>query len=264
MGCIRRVLVASGLLLTFFIMLAVILYFWTEPDRDDLPATATAFSGNLQPTPTVSQPAPGADLQQASVEWITDGDTIHVRIGGETESVRLIGIDTPEVSDSAADADCYSAEAERYLTDLINGATVWLEPDVNDRDRYGRLLRYVWIRQADGYVMVNQILVGNGLAVARQYAEDVRYADRLAETERDAIRSRRGIWSACVTAEHQNTPGAPNFWDGERDLDCADFSTRVNAQAFYAATGGPATDPFNLDSDHDGLICHTRPPTEPR
>jgi micrococcal nuclease len=264
MGCIRRVLVATGVLLALFIVLAVILYLQTEPRHDDLPATSTAIASGLQPTPTVSPLAPGANLQQAIIEWVTDGDTIHVRIDGSSESVRLIGIDAPEVGNSGNASDCYSDEAERYLNDLVAGGAVWLEPDVNDRDRYGRLLRYVWLRQPDGYVMVNQLLVGNGVAVARQYGEDVKYADRLAETERDAIRNGLGIWSACVTAEHQDTPGAPDFWDGESDLDCPDFSTRVNAQAFYAATGGPAVDPFNLDVDHNGLVCHTRPPTEPK
>jgi micrococcal nuclease len=186
-----------------------------------------------------------------------------VSIGGMSESVRLIGIDAPEVGRGQAVADCYSQEASDFLTRLVDGATVWLQSDVNDRDRYDRLLRYVWLEQGGGHVMVNQQIVASGLAIAQQYDDDVKYADRLAGSELEAIESGRGIWSACVTSEHRNTPGAPDFWDGRSDLDCGDFSTRVNAQAFYAATRGPASDPYDLDVDRNGLVCHTRPPTEP-
>lgn len=266
MGCVRILITIIGVIFGTALLLAVILGVLVERDRDAGVATFTASTGSSSgpaPSATVTELGADIELEQARVEWVSDGDTIRVQIGNSSESLRLIGIDAPEVSSSAREADCYSAEASAYLTDLLDGATVWLEADVNDRDRYGRLLRYVWIRQADGYVMVNQLLVSNGLAVARQYEEDDLHAALLAETELAAIERGQGLWSACVTAGHRGTPGAPDFWDGRSDLDCPDFSTRVNAQAFFAATGGPAFDAHNLDTDRNGLVCQTRPPTEP-
>ncbi len=263
MGCIRTVLTIIGMMLALAIGYAIYSGLSEIRDQNDGPGS-TAVVGNQRDTPVALQPGPGPDgLERARVEWVTDGDTIRVSIGGATESVRLIGIDAPEVGRGHTVADCYSQEASDFLTWLVDGALVWLESDANDRDRYDRLLRYVWLEKGGGYVMVNQQIVANGFAIARQYDDDVKHADQLAASELEAIESGRGIWSACVTAEHLNTPGAPDVWDGRSDLDCGDFSTRVNAQAFYAATGGPANDPYNLDVDRNGLVCHTRPPTEP-
>jgi micrococcal nuclease len=264
MGCVRILLTFLAVLVGLTLLLAVVLGTLVERDSAIRTPTPAVSSGGALPSATRTAIDPDTPLQQARVEWVSDGDTIRVQISGASESVRLIGIDAPEISHSGAAADCYSDEASSFLTTLVEGQTVWLESDVNDRDRYGRLLRYVWLRQGDGYLMVNQLLVSNGLAAARQYEEDDKHAPLLADTELEAIERGQGLWSACVTAEHQDTPGAPNFWDGESDLDCPDFSTRVNAQAFFAATGGPAFDPFNLDSDRNGLVCQTRPPTEPR
>lgn len=267
MGCVRIMFTIIGIVVGVGLLLAIILGLLVERDRNTGVATyvtSSGESGGPLPSSTVTTLDSDVPLEQARVEWVSDGDTIRVQIGGVSESVRLIGIDAPEEGNSGTEADCYSDEAGAFLTDLVEGATVWLEPDVNDRDRYGRLLRYVWLRQGEGYLMANQLLVSNGLAVARQYEEDDKHAPMLAETELEAIERGQGIWSACVTAESQDTPGAPEFWDGQSDLDCPDFSTRVNAQAFFAATGGPAIDPFNLDTDRNGLVCQTRPPTEPR
>jgi len=262
MGCIRTALIILALLLAIAIGFAVYWSLSSEGDQDVLPG-GTTVSEAPRDTPVASRSGPDG-LEQARVEWVTDGDTIHVEIGGASESVRLIGIDAPEVSHGGTSADCYSEEASAFLTQLVDGATVWLEPDVNDRDRYGRLLRYVWLAEGDGYVMVNAEIVENGLAVARQYFEDVSHADQLAAAEQDAIANGRGFWSACITDDHRKTPGAPDSWDGRSDLDCGDFSSRINAQAFFAAAGGPERDPYNLDADHNGLVCHTLPPTEPR
>jgi hypothetical protein len=99
--------------------------------------------------------------------------------------------------------------------------------------------------------------------MANTYWEDDRHADTLARTELSAIATQTGIWGTCVSSTGNGTAGAPETWDGSSDLDCGDFATRVNAQAFYAAMGGPASDPHNLDVDRNGLVCHGRPPTEP-
>src|SRR5690606_18195735 len=106
-----------------------------------------------------------------TVERVSDGDTIRVRIGSTIETLRLVGIDAPETAKTFA-SDCLAEDAHDYLTRLVDGKTVYLERDSNDRDQFGRLLRYVWLPKGDGYVLVNHMIVGRGYAKAHVYGRD--------------------------------------------------------------------------------------------
>lgn len=121
--------------------------------------------------------------------WVTDGDTLRVRGG---ERVRLLQIDAPE-----AGQECYAGRATAELVRLApSGTQIVLEADadLDLRDRYGRLLRYV----RRGPVNVNVELVRRGAATPYFYdGERGRYADRLLVAVADARRARRGMWSAC-------------------------------------------------------------------
>ena len=206
----------------------------------------------------------------AGVVRIVDGDTFVVSIDGRQETVRMIGIDTPEVKDSRAPAACYGDEAEARTTDLLAGQTVWLEVDTRDRDDFDRLLRYVWLGVGDGAMLVNESLVADGYAVARRYPPDTRDAPRLEAAMATARSAGAGLWSACEDLERQHpvslptvaagaiVPGAPVGWTGG-DVDCGDFATHQQAQLFYQAQGGPASDPHSLDSDGNGLACESLP-----
>ena len=256
-------ILAGVALFAIVISFVLIVILGRSVDRDrDTSLTSTTDPALAQLTPTVTQPGSDSVLIRGVVEHVSDGDTVRIRIGSTIETVRLIGIDAPEIA-SSYPADCLANDATDYLTRLIDGKAVYLEPDVNDRDQYGRLLRYIWLPKGDGYLLVNQLIVGKGLAVARIYDGDDKHAAELARTELDAITRGTGIWGSCLSSESHDVPGAPGDWDGRSDLDCADFATRVNAQAFYVAMGGPDRDPHNLDVDRNGLVCHTRPPTEP-
>ncbi|NYT19184.1 MAG: thermonuclease family protein [Methanosarcinales archaeon] len=118
----------------------------------------------------------------ANVTEVIDGDTFVISTG---EKVRLIGVDTPERGEP------YYGEARQYVVDNLHGRTVRLEADVSDTDRYGRLLRYVWL---DGS-MVNNDLVLSGLAVSKTYEPDSYYQDQLEESESYAREHGLGIWS---------------------------------------------------------------------
>ncbi|MCC6704251.1 MAG: thermonuclease family protein [Thermomicrobiales bacterium] len=259
MRLIRNGLILLGTLAVLAIMLVIILGDAIDRDRDRSLGSSVS---TVDPTPTVTRLDPNTALTRGVVERVSDGDTVRVRIGNTVETVRLVGIDAPELNGDAA-ADCLAEDARDYLTRLVNGKTVYLERDVSDRDQYGRLLRYLWLPKDEGHLLVNQMIVGRGLAVARIYGDDDWYADRLAAAELDALRQQRGLWGECVTAEYRGVAGAPAHWNGRGDLDCGDFSTRANAQAFYAAQGGPRSDPHNLDIDRDGRVCVGRRPSEP-
>lgn len=144
-----------------------------------------------------------AGWENGVVERAVDGDTIVVRIvgassgpgagdtpGGE-ERVRLLGIDTPESVDPRRPVECFGKEAAAAAAALLEGQTVRLVKDVEDRDRFGRLLRYVYL----GDEMANARLVVNGYATAFTYPPNVRHSKLFVQLERDARESDRGLWS---------------------------------------------------------------------
>ena len=125
---------------------------------------------------------------------MTDGDTVRVRFAnGAIEKVRLIGINTPETG------ECFAAEATEALTALIIGKEFTMTTDISDRDRYDRLLRYLWL---DDGTLVNESLVADGFALARDYPPDSEYVVRLAAAQQQAETTAIGLWApdACGPA----------------------------------------------------------------
>ena len=121
----------------------------------------------------------------AVVTRIIDGDTIEVDIAGILYRVRYIGIDTPERNQPGYD------EATLANRDLVGGRTVELEKDISEIDRYGRLLRYVWVNGE----MVNALLVESGYAQVVTYPPDVKYQAEFLELQRQAQQEGLGLWT---------------------------------------------------------------------
>ncbi len=131
----------------------------------------------------------------ARVVRVVDGDTIEVQLGATREKVRYIGVDTPETKHPAKGVECYGRQASELNARLVAGARVRLVRDVEERDRYGRLLAYVY-RARDG-LFVNAELARRGYAQPLPIAPDLRHADRFARFARVARAQGRGLWSAC-------------------------------------------------------------------
>jgi micrococcal nuclease len=127
---------------------------------------------------------PDGDL--VTVTQIIDGDTIYVALGGTTYRVRYIGMDTPERGDYFLDD---ATEANRGL---VEGQQVILVKDVSETDRFGRLLRYVYLE--DG-TFVNAELVRQGYAVIATFPPDVRHQALLLELEREAREADQSLWT---------------------------------------------------------------------
>jgi micrococcal nuclease len=134
-------------------------------------------------------------LGRAQVLRVVDGDTIRVRLGGHTERVRYIGVDTPESVKPGAPVQCFAKRASAANAALVAGRSVRLVGDVEQRDRYGRLLAYVY-REPDG-AFVNAELVRDGFARTMTIAPNVAHARELAGLAREARRAGRGLWAAC-------------------------------------------------------------------
>jgi micrococcal nuclease len=136
-----------------------------------------------------------ATLGRAQVLRVVDGDTIRVRLDGRTERVRYIGIDTPESVKPGTAVQCFAKRASAANAALVGGRSVRLVADVEQRDRYGRLLAYVY-REPDG-AFVNARLVRDGYARTLTIAPNVAHARELADLARVARREHRGLWSGC-------------------------------------------------------------------
>jgi micrococcal nuclease len=129
-----------------------------------------------------------------SVAEVIDGDTIKVEIDGKLEAIRLIGIDTPEITGPYREEGCFGQEASLKTKDLLNGKKVSLISDssVSDRDKYGRLLRYVFLPDGE---FINADLVKNGYAFNYAY-ENFQYLNYFNGLEKQAKESRLGLWGS--------------------------------------------------------------------
>lgn len=121
---------------------------------------------------------------------VIDGDTIVANLEGRDEKVRYIGMNTPEVHHPRKGEQPGGREAAAVNRRLVEGQTVRLEFDVQPRDRYGRLLAYVYV----GTLMVNAELVRLGYAQVATYPPNVRYQDLFLRLQRDAREAGRGLW----------------------------------------------------------------------
>jgi micrococcal nuclease len=134
-----------------------------------------------------------------TVTEIVDGDTIHVRLGGRREKVRYIGVDTPESRKPNTPVQCFAKAATAANARLVAGRRVRLRTDVETRDRYGRLLAYVY-RLPDG-LFVNAELVRRGFATVLTIPPNVAHADEFLRLQRQARAAGRGLWRACAESD---------------------------------------------------------------
>jgi micrococcal nuclease len=125
-----------------------------------------------------------------------DGDTVHVRLADRVEKVRYIGINTPEVHHPKRGEEPGGRAATEINRQLVGDRSVRLEPDVQLRDRYGRLLAYVWVKRADSVeVMVNAEMVRLGYAQVMTIPPNVRHAELFRKLAVDARENHRGLWA---------------------------------------------------------------------
>jgi micrococcal nuclease len=129
---------------------------------------------------------------------VVDGDTIHVQVDGRREKVRYIGVDTPESVKPGTPVQCFGKRASAFNARLVDGERVRLVGDAEERDRYGRLLAYVY-RARDG-LFVNAALVRRGYAVPLTIPPNVAHADEFRRLAASARRKGRGLWSSCESS----------------------------------------------------------------
>ncbi|WP_052487202.1 thermonuclease family protein [Gordoniibacillus kamchatkensis] len=131
-----------------------------------------------------------AGRDTAKVERVVDGDTLEVTLNGHKEKVRLIGIDTPETKKPNTPVMYYGKEASDFTKKKLQGKTVELEWDVDRKDRYDRLLAYVWLEGE----MFNRTLVQEGYARMATFPPNVKYVDLFKKDQEQARSQEKGLW----------------------------------------------------------------------
>lgn len=169
---------ANQLLTSLLIVASVVVYIVGVIDRWDVDQFEELILGEVS-----------GDLQL--VKRVVDGDTIVLESG---ERVRYIGIDSPEFEyqgSRVVGAECGATASAQMNRELVGGKAVRLESDRSDTDRYGRLLRYVYVDD----IFVNQVLVEQGYAKSTAYPPDTYYQPELDLAEEQAKLEERGVWS---------------------------------------------------------------------
>ena len=151
-----------------------------------------------------TRPQEPLGFERATVTRVVDGDTVEVMISaitpgpgagqttiGEHYNVRLIGIDTPESVKPGTPVECFAREASAATKALLEGAEVALVKDVENTDRYDRLLRYIYMEDE----MANARLVINGYALAYTYPPNIRHSELFVQLQREAREGDRGLWA---------------------------------------------------------------------
>ena len=164
-------------------------------------ATATRVSGSEGTSaPTAVPAATEGSGEESGGEWgvvvrVADGDTLTVRFdSGEEETLRLLDIDTPETVHPSRPEECFGAQASAYTKGLMRER---VRVEEEGRDRYGRLLAYVWVEGDEGSELWNVRLLEEGLAVYNDYGNPGQYADRTRAAAEEAMLAGVGLWSAC-------------------------------------------------------------------
>lgn len=204
---------------------------------------------------------------------VDDGDTIEAMVDGRHERVRLVGIDTHENGGPYQPVECYGPEASDVLTRLLGiGGRIAVERDREDRDQYGRLLRWVWADFGAGEVyLLNEALVRAGYAERFRDTPNRRYVDEIIAAEAFARGHDLGLWGACDARNPgravppgapapatTRVPGAPRAGCDAAypdvcipppppDLQCSDIPDRH----FRALP----PDPHHFDGNGDGIAC---------
>ena len=267
----RRWVVASSVVVGILVIANLGRSATIGPTTTTEPSTTAAVGGVVETTSTTAPITTTTEVGLVEVTAhlvsVTDGDTIRVLVpSGVEEPVRLIGIDAPEPGQRLAE------ESAIHLRMLLGSGPLRLVPDVSDRDRFDRLLRYLYV----GEVFINEEMVRAGLAVASRYPPDTAMAAILEDAQIEARVAGIGGWATVTTSSSSTTTAVTTTtatatttaavnchpsYEGtclavdQGDYDCAGGSGNgpnyVQGPVYVV---GP--DVFDLDgNDNDGVGC---------
>ncbi|MCR8633602.1 thermonuclease family protein [Paenibacillus radicis (ex Xue et al. 2023)] len=128
--------------------------------------------------------------ESVKIDRVVDGDTFEIKLNGKKEKVRLIGVDTPETKKPNTPVMFYGKEASDFTKKRLENKTVELEWDVERKDKYDRLLAYVWVEDE----LFNRTLVKEGYARIATFPPNVKYVDLFKKDQEEARNKQKGLW----------------------------------------------------------------------
>lgn len=258
------------------ILIAVLFEKSSNINQDVLSTENQNITEKISPSPILSDsPTPFStslisnDKDSAQIVKVVDGDTITVSLNGKNETIRIIGINTPETVDPRKTVECFGIEASSKAKEFFKSKNyqVFLERDggQGERDKYQRLLRYVFTD--NGTLDYGLNMIATGYAYEYTYSAPYKYQAEYKKAQAEAENKRLGLWAdnACEQINQSqisnnkstNPNGGSKSLEGDRD--CSDFKTQKDAQDFFVSQGGPTSDPHKLDADRDGTVCESLP-----
>lgn len=254
----------------YFLLFFVLILFsgcqasMTSPEMNA--AAATLPPSSSSPSPSNEQTVKPNEYYE--VISVTDGDTIKVKINGRTETLRLIGIDTPETVDPRTVVQCFGKEASAKAKEILSGKKVRLEadPTQGELDKYQRLLRYVYLDDGTSF---NKWMIENGFAHEYTYNTPYKYQSEFKEAEKSAQKSKRGFWgnicngdttqpAAKPATQPRVVPIVPLKQKATTGYTCNCSKTCPNMSCQEAQFQLNECGCSRRDSDGDGLACDSQ------
>lgn len=239
----------------------------TEVERIEKQVTKTE-------SPETSISTPSGEIKNLyKVVKVIDGDTVQLDIGGKRETLRLIGLDTPESVDPRKPVQCFALEASKKAKEILSGKKVSLEADgtQGDKDNYNRLLRYVFLEDGTNF---NKLMISEGYGHEYTYNKPYKYREEFKLAETEATLNKKGLWAdkACLvtitptaapevkavatSAPVKKISSSPSTGGGSYNCGtktkCGEMSNCAEARYFLTTCGLT-----RLDADHDGVPCES-------
>lgn len=180
---------------SFLIIISGFSFLWFGLKSSPIPSSNPSHIVESPPIIATSSAVAGVAGERVLVSKVVDGDTIDLEDG---RTVRFVGIDTPETVDPRRPVGCFGKEASSETKSLLSGKQVILQKDVSDKDKYSRILRYIYLPLENGETLfVNDYLVREGFARVYTYPPDVKFDAQFRQAEQEAKTNRRGLWGKC-------------------------------------------------------------------
>jgi micrococcal nuclease len=221
--------------------------------------------------------------EKYQVVKVIDGDTIEIELlkSKQKEKIRMIGVDTPETVDPRKPLQCFGKEASNNTKKLLLNKYVYLEKDplVGERDKYNRLLRYVFF---ENDINFNEFIIKQGFAYEYTYKkQNYKYQSKFKIAEKEARENKKGLWADEVCENKKDivkykkdivkykkdiAKSVGTYYQKQdktkcscsKDIyNCKSFKTQKEAQTLFNCCGGIKNDIHKLDRNKDGIVCET-------
>lgn len=228
--------------ISLVIIITLLVFGLSSPKGNDLSDLRNRDNGEVEGTTE--------DLTLYQVVEVVDGDTIKVKIKNKVETIRLIGINTPETNDPIKKLECFGNEAKDKSREVLLGQKVRLQndPTQDNRDKYKRLLRYVFLEDGTNF---NKLMIEQGFAYEYTYDIPYKYQTEFKKAQMDAERTKTGLWSGVCDAEIEDKRTFKNSYICDCSKTCAELSCE-EANFQFKECGCS-----ERDGDGDGLACNS-------